>query len=188
MIRNGSLKWYDLLDQVEAKLNSSWHSALRASPAQVYAEIAGEDLAERNQAAAMAKMEKYKSTEFAVGDKVFVSSAAIYSGVRDKMKAKKGKDIIVKFAPVICEIYKRIRPSATVVERPRYELRQAYHPYKVLSNVKKNDAGGKTYTPSRLFANALIACTLPTNNLSLSPNQALKMNGVERRGTDLVFH
>ena len=108
--------------------------------------------------------------------------------IRDSYKANQGKLILCKYVPVICEVFKRIRPSATVVERPRYELRQAYHPYKVLSNVKNNDAGGKTYTPSRLYANSLIACTLPTNDLSISVTQALKMNGVERRGTDLVFH
>jgi hypothetical protein len=188
MIRNKSLKWYDLLPQVEAKLNSSWHSVLRAAPSQIYGETVGHDLVERNHAAAVAKMEKYRSTEFQEGDRCFVSSSAIYSGVRDKFKAKKGKDVIVKYAHIICEIAKRIRPSATVVERPRYELKMAYHPYKVLSNVKNTEGGGKKYTASRLYASDLIECTLPTNQLSISVTQALKMNGVERRGTDLVFH
>jgi hypothetical protein len=188
MVRNASLKWWDLLPQVEASRNSSDHSVIKASPDQVYAEAVDMDaLVERNLKTASDKMNKYKSTEFQVGDKVFVSSSAIYSAVRDRYKANQGKLIIVKFAPIICEIAKRIRPAATVVERPRYELKMAYHPYKVLSNVK-NTEDGKKYTPSHLYANELIECTLPTNELSISATKALKMNGVERRGTDLVFH
>jgi hypothetical protein len=188
MVRNASLKWWDLLPQVEASRNSSYHSVLKASPDQVYAETVSLDaIVERNLKPASDKMEKYRSTEFQVDDKVFVSSSAIYSPTRDRYKAHQGKLIIVKFAPIICEIAKRIRPSATVVERPRYELKQAYFPYKTLSNVK-NTEDGKKYTASRLYANELIECTLPTNQLSISVTEALRMNGVERRGTDLVFH
>jgi hypothetical protein len=88
-----------LLPQVEASRNSSYHSVLKASPDQVYAETVDMDaVVERNLKTASDKMDAYKSTEFQVGDKVFVSSAAIYSAVRDRYKANQGKLIIVKFA------------------------------------------------------------------------------------------
>jgi hypothetical protein len=81
------------------------------------------------------------------------------------------------------------------VERPRYVLREAYHPYRTLSNAKNaniTDDGEqirtkKRYTPAIIYASDLIACTLPNNRMSISVVQALRMNGVEKRGTDLVL-
>jgi hypothetical protein len=98
------------------------------------------------------------------------------------VKAKLRKNIVVKY-----QISKRIRPSDKIVERPRCELREAYHPYRTLSNVKNTEAGTKKYTPARIYASDTIAYTSTTNNLSISVTEALRMNGVERRGTDLTF-
>jgi hypothetical protein len=141
----------------------------------------------QNKKNAQEKMDKYKATEFKVDDKVFASSSVMYSGVRDKIKAKKSKDIIVKFAPVQFRVSKLIKASDKIVERPRYELREAYYPYRTLCNVKNTENNKKKYTAARIFASDLIECTLTNNRMSISVVQALRMNGVEKRGTDLVL-
>jgi hypothetical protein len=110
MIRNKSLKWWDILRDVEDSRNSSYHSVIRASPNQVYAETVDlEKIVKKNKQNAQDKMDNYKSTEFQVDDKVFASSSVMYSGVRDKIKAKKQKDIIVKFVPIQFRIAKLIK-------------------------------------------------------------------------------
>ena len=141
----------------------------------------------RNKKNAQEKMNKYKTTEFKADDKVFASSSVMYSAVRDKIKAKKSKDIIVKFTPIIFRASKLIKASDKIVERPRYELREAYYPYRTLCNVKNVENNKKRYTPARIFASDLSACTLTNNRMSISVVEALRMNGVEKRGTDLVL-
>jgi hypothetical protein len=154
----------------------------------VYAETVDMDsIVKQNKKNAQDKMEKYKSTEFQLDDKVFASSSVMYSGVRDKIKAKKQKDIIVKFVPIQFRISKLIKASDKIVERPRYELREAYYPYRTLCNVKNMENNKKKYTAARIFASDLIECTLTSNRMSISVVQALRMNGVEKRGTDLVL-
>jgi hypothetical protein len=111
----------------------------------------------------------------------------VYSGVRDKITAKRSKDIIVKFTPIIFRVSKVIKASDKIVERPRYELRETYYPYRTLCNVKNTNETKKRYTPARIFASDLIACTLSNNRMSISVVQALQMNGVEKRGTDLML-
>ena len=188
MIRNKSLKWWDILRDVEDSRNSSYHSVIRASPNQVYAETVDmEKIVKQNKKNAQDKMDKYKATEFQLDDKVFASSSVMYSGVRDKIKAKKSKDIIVKFVPIQFRVSKFIKASDKIVERPRYELREAYYPYRTLCNSKNIENNRKKYTAARIFASDLIECTLTSNRMSISVVQALRMNGVEKRGTDLVL-
>jgi hypothetical protein len=146
-----------------------------------------DSIVKQNKQNAQNQMAKYKSTEFQVDDKVFASSSVMYSGVRDKIKAKKQKDIIVKFVPIQFRISKLIKASDKIVERPRYELREAYYPYRTLCNAKNTEGNKKMYTAARIFASDLIECTLPSSRMSISVVQALRMNGVEKRGTDLVL-
>ena len=185
MIRNKSLRWWDILRDVEDSRNSSYHSVIHASPNQVYAETVDLDaIVTKNKKNAQEKMDKYKATEFQVDDNCFASSSVIYSAVRDKMKTK---DIIVKFTPIQFRVSKVIKASDKIVERPRYELREAYYPYRTLCNAKNTENNKKKYTAARIFASDLIGCTLTNNRMSISVVQALRMNGVEKRGTDLVL-
>ena len=86
---------------------------------------------------------------------------------------------------------KIIKPSETVIGRPRYTLQMAYYPYHDLCNesLKKNADGTQTrqYIVSRLYSSDLVACTLTNSELSISVSQAMKMNGLNKtRLNDLV--
>ena len=188
LVRNKSLKWYDILHQIEDSRNSSYHSVIGASPNQVYDNVVNnQEIIDRNKKNAKETLEKYKLTKFAVGDKVFVSMSAYYSSVRMKIKAHKSKEIIYKYVPLILEISKVIKPSDTVVERERYELREAYHPYRTVCNEQLKN-GRKQYTASRVYSSDLIRCTIEGNRLSSSMSQALYMNGCKKTQlNDLVL-
>ena len=90
--------------------------------------------------------------------------------------------------PLILEISKVISASDTVVERPRYELREYYYPYRHVCNERLVN-GRREYIASRIYASDLIECTIQQNRLSISMVQAMHMNGIKRTNlNDLVLH
>jgi hypothetical protein len=98
---------------------------------------------------------------------------------RQKIKAGQGKDLIVRHAPVQLRVTKVVLPSDKIVERRSYQLSEWYSPYRKLYAVKVGADGAKRYTLAKVYASSLIKSTLPY--------QHLKMNGVEKRSSDLVF-
>ena len=186
LTKKRSLKWNNELTNIENSRNSSYHSAIKATPNEVYDDTKDNDaIIERNRKVAREKQAKFKTTLFNLGDRVFCSTEAIYSDARSKAKAGIGKEIIIKYVPVVWVVSKIIRPSQSVVERHRYELQTAKPPYRTLmnQNLSKN-----TLTPARIYASDLVHCTIEGNDLNLTPAQAIRMNGLKKkRGTDLVW-
>jgi len=194
LIKNGNLEWHTQLKKIEASRNSSYHSALHTSPDKVFSgddDPMMEEITERNKVDAKAKQDKFKVETYEPGDKVFVAMSAIYSHARSKIKAGHGKDLVIKYQPKIYRVTKVIKPSETVIGRPRYTLQMAYYPYHDLCNesLKKNADGTQTrqYIPSRLYSSDLVPCTLTNSELSISVSQAMKINGLNKtRLNDLV--
>jgi len=180
LTRNRNLKWYDQLRNVELARNSSFHSGIRATPNEVYdnENANNDEIIERNTQKAKDKQKKYKTTLFEVGDRVFISTEAVYSKARSKVKSGWGKTIQIKFVPLIWRITKVIRPSNNVVERHRYEIETAYAPHRQLMNKQK---------PARIYASDLVKCTLTKNNLNITVEKAREMNGIEETRNDLVW-
>ena len=162
---------------------------IHASPNQVYENRANnQEIMDRNTQTAKDKLAKYEQTQFQLNQKNFISSNAYYSHVRSKIKAQRAKEIIIKYVPLILEISKIIKPSDTVVERPRYELREHYYPYRTVCNERLVN-GRREYIASRIYASDLIECTIQQNRLSISMVQAMHMNGIKRTNlNDLVLH
>jgi hypothetical protein len=187
MVKNGNLTWWNLLQEVEASRNSSYHRVIRASPDQVYFEKTDNPaIHAKAQQDRQELMDKYKQSEFVFGDKVFCATSVIYSHARQKIKAGQGKDLVVKHVPVQLRVTKVVLPSDKIVERRSYQLAEWYSPYRKLYAVKVGADAAKRYTLAKVYASALIKSTLPYQHLSISLSQHLKMNGVEKRSSDLV--
>lgn len=179
-IRHNTNQWYDRIREIEKIKNSTYHSTIKTTPSNVnnYNEDDADDYIEEiyNNVVEDAKtrLNKYKESEYKTGDKVIVSMAIVFSDVRRKMKAGLKKELIVLFMPHVF-IIKSVIQAKNSLERKRYTLKS------VNENTYLRSPNSNEYT--RVYASDLK--TVNVDDFDMTIDEALNLNGCERRATDL---
>jgi transposase InsO family protein len=171
LLQHQHTEWFDQLTKVEDLRNNSYHRLLKDTPNNVF--NSGDNLAVYGNvlANALDRMDKYHDTEFQVGDRVFVAMKTIYSKIREVYKSGHQKLLAVLYHPRILEITKAGRRNA--LQRKRYVVTEISGERRTLCHVKSKK-------PVYVYANELHIATIIESDITISADEALYMDEVER--------
>ena len=181
MVRYNSNQWQPMIRRIELIKNSNYHSTIKTTPQIINNyEVDGENddfinqIYENVKSNAKTRLNKYKETEFNVGDMVMVSMSVIYGNFRRKIKSGLKKELMVYYEPNVYTINDIIYPK-TSLERKRYTLR--------LANTQQflRSADSNEYT--RVYASDLKICEVDEFDMTIE--EALNLNGIEKLSSDL---
>ena len=182
MIRYNTNQWKPMIRKVEEIKNSNFHSTIKATPKMINEYDADDEanteflnqMYETVKEDAKKRLEKYKVSDFEIGDKVLVSMSVIYSDFRRKIKAGLKKELVVFYEPRVYIIETILRPR-TSLERKRYTLRL------INTNMSLRSADSNEY--ARVYASDLKPCDI--DEFDMTTDEALNLNGCKRLATDL---
>jgi len=192
LIENNNLRWYNILNIIEENKNSSYHTAIKNIPNNVWVanknKIAQRNLPETFAVTpqlkarinivkkALKQIKQFKETDnFQVDDVVRVKMSSIFANVRRAVKAKDSKNIVITYTPELFRINKVIVPKG-VLERKRYTLEN--EDGRLLT---KND------TVVQFYASELLLWDGGNNDTEITMDRALQLNKVERNQNDIVY-
>ena len=183
-LRDNSLNWTNVLDQVEDSKNAAYNSNIKASPNEVWSANKN-PVNEREIPAVITKADKPKIAKahilhramqqiqrfqhednYQVGDEVRVKMSSIFSNVRKLVKDNKNKQIVVTYTPAVYRIGRVIVPRRGLLERKRYILVKEH-------GVPIRSAKGAT---KDFYASELIRADDATPPAHVSMPDALKLN------------
>jgi transposase InsO family protein len=141
-VRNNNLNWTrELPNYLEAR-NTTKHTRIKFTPAQVWTATReplatrrnipsyGNDILTQKQIQQRVKqrtvsnakktLEKYNDEKFTVGDRVRIKLAAIDTRVRKEIKAGNEKLITVKYTPEVYDVIKIYNPKPNTLQKPQY--------------------------------------------------------------------
>ena len=151
MLADSNFVWYDKLDIVENHRNNAYNETIKTTPNTIWSpdklpidpdEETGDNtkLVARVNAikSAIQKIKKYKQKDdFKVGDIVRVKMSSIFNYVRDVVKSKNTKQLVVTYTPSTFEIIRKIKKTG-VLERNKYLLLNSKGEF-----VRKKDGKGR---------------------------------------------
>lgn len=193
-LRNNNKIWNTILDKVEENKNNTFNSTIKNTPNDVWTsdqkEISQrplpETFAENNpklQAKislikkAMAKVKKYKELDnFKEDDIVRVKMSSIFSNVRKLVKDGNTKQIVVTYTPELFRVNRVIIPRNKLLERKRYTLENEDGKIVKINNVAK-----------QFYASELLLFEGEDDDIDISMDMALKLNGVQRNANDVEY-
>jgi len=174
-------EWHEYLPEVENLRNNSYRNLLKETPNNVFYSVDNNNVATYGNILlnAFDRMEKYKETEYNVGDSVFVAMKTIYSKIRKVYKAGNQKSLAYIYHPVILEIFKAGRRNA--LQRKRYAVREKYDKKRILCHPT-------SLLPVYVYSSDLHKATIDRNDITVSAEEALYMNEVdETPRNDLIW-
>lgn len=192
----------NILEQVERAKNSAYHPVIKDTPENVWNARSDDsndklkiiDDARKNSAETNSKkLDKYKNVSvFKKGDRVLLEMSVYYSNIREMIKAKNTKSIVLWYMPKIW-IIKRVVPSRNpVLARETYILKPENEPRKTLMTntaLKRTDFQNQV---AYIYGSKLVPVPDDLELLYFGRTdaarlkKALKMNGAKTSQTDLI--
>jgi len=195
MVRNNTLKWTDILQDVENNKNATFNEVIKATPNDVWSQdktktqirelpltLDGDNpklhakinIVKR----ALKQVRKFQDTDnLRVGDFVRVKMSSLFSNMRKEVKAGNNKTLLVNWSPIIFQVNAIIKPSG-VLERKRY----------IVMNTQSNNRVqyDTSNLPSQFYASDLQK--VDENDVTdMTMDRALQLNKIQRNNSDLLF-
>lgn len=185
-IRNGDTNWIDHLDELRDNLNSNRHGVTNTTPDNLYqTNNEAVKLKSRLRIDARAKKILSKEPDFQVGDLVRIKNSALYSKVREKIKAGGKKNIVVTFSPEIFRIYQVVRNRNQGYQNTQYLVKRLDNSLLIAENLRQPNAEPNE---KRLWANEMIKAYAIEDEPLISTREAKRMNSMKAPLVDPVLN
>jgi transposase InsO family protein len=124
-LRNKNTTWYDKLEIVAINKNNQRNSSIKNAPVNVW--HPGYDVRDNTselliKEKAKKRIEKYKATEYKIGDLVRVKVSALFSKVRELIKNSNKKYLSGKYTPEVYRVKSILMPDNEGYENNRYTI------------------------------------------------------------------
>jgi hypothetical protein len=187
-IRNGDTNWIDHLDELRDNLNSNRHGTTKLTPNELYStNNDGVKLKARLRINKRAVKILSKQPDFQVGDLVRIKNSALYSKIREKIKAGGKKNIVVTFSPEIFRIYQvvRMRNRNVGYENRKYMVKRLDGSLLIAENLRQPNAEPNE---KRLFGNEMIKAYAVEDEPIITTQNAKRMNSMKAPVVDPVLN
>jgi hypothetical protein len=195
MVKNNTLKWTDILQDVANNKNNTYNSTIKSTPNQVWSQdkikthirelpltLDGDNpklhakinIVKR----ALKEIKKFQDTDnLQVGDFVRVKMASLFPNQRKEVKAGNSKTLLVNWSPIIFQVHAVVKPSG-VLERKKYI---------VMNTTTDNRIQYDTSNlPSQFYASELQKVN-ENDVTDMTMDRALQLNKIQRNNNDLLF-
>ena len=181
-LRNKNTTWYDKLEIVAINKNNQRNSSIKKNPFNVW--HPGYDVRDNTselliKEKAKKRIEKYKATEYKIGDLVRVKVSALFSKVRELIKNSNKKYLTGKYTPEVYRVKSILMPDNEGYENNRYTI-ETLNGILLQTQLKKNNINA-VRKAKRFFGSDFLKVPDNFEKTNLTSRDVLKLSKLDTR-------